>query len=104
VLYRPVVIRSKKDSGSNDAKIIHLYIGGSSVLILAVGMFNCIVQLLVPGHWAEMFNCIVHLLVSDQWAELFNSIVQLLLSGCWAEMFNCIVHSFLTSGQSCLTV
>ena len=50
MLYRPVIIRSEKDSGSNDAKIIHLYISGSSVLTLAVDIFNCIVQLLVPGY------------------------------------------------------
>jgi len=86
VLYRPVAIRSEKDAGSNDAKIIHLYIWGSSVLILAVEMFNCIVQLLVPGQWAEMFNCIVQLLVPGQWAEMFNCIVQLVL-GKWAEIF-----------------
>jgi len=66
VLYRPVVIRSEKDSGSNDAKIIHLYIWGSSILTLAVDMLNCIVQLLVPGQWSEMFNCMVHLLLSGQ--------------------------------------
>ena len=70
MLYRPVAIRSEKDAGSNDAKIIHLYIWGSSVLILAVEMFNCIVQLLVPGQWAEMFNCIVQL-VLGKWAEIF---------------------------------
>ena len=81
LLYRPVVIRSERDSGSNDAKTIHLYIWGSSVLAPAVDMFNCIVQLFVPGQCAEMFNCIVHLLVSDQWAELFNCIVQFLVSG-----------------------
>lgn len=96
MLYRPVVIRSEKDSGSNDTKIIHLYIWGCSVLTLAVEMFNCIVQLLVPGQWAEMFNCVVHLLVSDHWAELFNCIVRLSLSCQWAEMFNCIVQSLVS--------
>jgi len=29
-------------------------------------MFNCIVQFLVSGDYAEMFNCIVHFLVSGE--------------------------------------
>ena len=29
-------------------------------------MFNCIVQFLVSGEYAEMFNCIVQFLVSGE--------------------------------------